>query len=288
MNTLTICMTTSRPDPKIGWMLDTLIPQLTPTDKVEVLVISLHDIPKPDETRIKVRYFKPKPNVWQGEHRVTKDDWWAVSNARNTGLCLCETEWIVFIDDRCRLSPEWMLAVREAMAGNYIMAGSYEKWHGEVLAASDSRNDSAKGRVVRCPGEWMFGCCVLLPLEYALRVNGYPEKCDSVSFEDVIFGLLLQNNSLQLKYDPRAKIIEDRTPGEIGVALKRSSKEKHPHDTSDKTHTILNWARTAKRSDNGFDIRELRAKILAGGEFPVPDKSIEHRDWFDSQLISEF
>ena len=118
-------------------------------------------------------------------------------------------------------------------------------------------------------------------------MNGFPEKCDSVSFEDVITGMLIHNNGHPIMFDPRMKIVEDRTPEKCGTVFKRSSKEKHPHDTSDKTHQILNWAKTANRSDNDFDIHELRAKILAGGGFPVPDPQKEWRDWFDGQSLKE-
>jgi glycosyltransferase involved in cell wall biosynthesis len=54
----------------------------------------------------------PKPTIWQGQHRVTKVNWWATSNARNTGIVLADHDYIVFCDDRSRLGPRWIDAVR--------------------------------------------------------------------------------------------------------------------------------------------------------------------------------
>jgi len=300
-------MTTSRPEPEIRWVFDSLIRQSKP-DEIGFLIISLFsngnnpNILNPD---VIMRWADPKPNIWQGEHRLTKENWWAVSNARNTAICLCKTDWILFLDDRCVLMPGFMDSVREAMAGGYIMAGSYEKRqhmtvengvikHGGIVQAVDSRETYVNSlrpviqSTFPCGGEWLFGCCLLLPLEWALQVNGYPERCNALSFEDVIFGLILQNNKFPMKFDPRAKMIEDRTPEKLGTPMRRESKERHPNDTSDKAHTSLKWVRTAMRSDNDYDIRELRAKIQAGEPFPEVDKSKKYFDWFDGQDVSTF
>lgn len=246
----------------------------------------------------RVRHVPPKPNLWQGKFRATKEDWWAKCNALNTAVCLCETEWIAFVDDRSVLAPTWMDAIRDAMRGNYAVCGSYEKREGMevenglikvsgITVAKDNRNTGGPQRPMVAHGGYWYGCTNALPLDWILEMNGFPEKCDSVSFEDIITGHLLANNRRPIYYDTRMHIIEDRTPEKLGQPMKRSSKERHPHDTSDKTHKILEWARTAKRSDNDFDIVELRKKILAGGNFPVPSKEPPPRDWFDGQLLSE-
>lgn len=305
---LTICMTTSRPEPEIGWMLESLENQVRQSESNEIKVLVIDALKSTDFhlsskfSGLDFTHVQPKPNIWQGEHRLTKEDWWAVSNARNTALCLCKTEWILFLDDRCVLQPGFMDAVREAMAGGYCMAGAYEKRqhmtvengvikHGGIVQAVDGRETYFKSigatMPFPCGGEWLFGCCLLLPLEWALQVNGYPERCNALSFEDVIFGKLLQNNNFPMKFDPRAKMIEDRTPEKLGLVMRRESKECHPNDTSDKAHTSLRWVATAMKSDNDYDIRELRAKIQAGGQFTIPNDP-DAKDWFDGQLVREF
>lgn len=306
---LTICMTTSRPEPEIGWMLESLEKQVYTNEgsQIKVLVIDLLKITTfhlfERFRGLDFTHVAPKPNIFQGEHRLTKQDWWAVSNARNTALCLCKTDWILFLDDRCVLMPGFMAAVRQAMAGNYIMAGAYEKRqgmtvengvikHGGIVQAVDSRETYFNANGIKppftCGGEWLFGCCLLLPLDWALQVNGYPERCNALSFEDVIFGMLLQKNIFPMKFDPRAKMIEDRTPDKLGTPMRRESKERHPNDTSDKAHTTLRWVSTAMKSDNDYDIRELRAKIQAGGSFPIPNPEKVYFDWFDGQDVRDF
>ena len=295
---LSIGYLTSRTRHHIEWMIDSLFRQKQPDDEIEVILIdgiSEHSF-NADFTRY--RHVIAKPNVWGGKHRLTKDNWWSKSNSANTFLCLAKHPFIAFLDDRCVLMPGWLNSVKEAIAGNYIMAGAYAKRHNLVvenggitdfgtLQAEDARVKSTRGQPIPCPGEWLFGCNLAMPLEWLLDVNGYPEKADGMSFEDCLLGLVLQNNKFPMKFDPRAMMIEDRTPDQLGATMKRTAKEKHPHDVNDKAHTLLRWARTAKRCENPFEIRELREKIQKGESFPIPNDS-EAKDWFDGQLVRDF
>lgn len=301
---LTVVYSTCREEPEIDWFLDSLCPHIHDWEKVEVIIINALVKPfaiRESWKRQKIRSIRetaPKPCVWQGEHRITTHDWWAKCNALNTAVCLCTTDWIAFVDDRSVLMPSWMQAVRDAMAGNYAVCGTYEKRtgmtvkngiikNGGIVTGRDNRHGDSSSTLIACNGGWWYGCTNALPLEWILTLNGFPEKCDSVSFEDIITGMLLQNNGFPIKFDSRMKIVEDRSPGRCGTVFKRSSKEKHPHDTNDKTHRILSWAQTAKRSDNPFDVRALRETILNGGSFPIPDPNAEYRDWFDGQNLRE-
>src|SRR5271154_6300176 len=149
-NSLTICMTTSRQEPEVGWMLDSLAIQFrgmfgatgwengfppTWTKDFKIIVVDFYKKERHmvdlihNCQHIPVLWTQPKPSVWQGEHRLVKDQWWDVCNARNTALALCQTDWIAFVDDRCVLSDHWLQSVREAMEGKYIVAGAYEKRH---------------------------------------------------------------------------------------------------------------------------------------------------------------
>ena len=184
---LTICMTTSRMEPCIFWMLDSLNAQISKDDEVHVLFIWLGCVPcemSVGSYKFKsIRSTTPKPNVWQGDHKLTKDSWWAVSNSRNTALCLCKTDWILFLDDRCVLQPGFMDAVREAMTGKYRGPYRYEKRQKMVvengvikdqgiLQSVDSR-ETHRGHIggqipFPCPGRMAIRCCLLMPLECKL------------------------------------------------------------------------------------------------------------------------
>jgi hypothetical protein len=243
-----------------------------------------------------VQWVPPKPNVWNGKYRLTPRNWWAVANARNTGLCLCKNDYVVFIDDRCVLVNTFMDAVREAAANNYAVCGTYEKRDGmEVdngvitnpgnITGKDSRAEVAQGRKMICPGTWMFGHAFGLPTEWMLTVNGVDESWDSVSMEDTHFGQMLTNNHYPIYHDPRMAMVEDRSPSSPPHDMMRSSKEKHPSDKADKTHTLIKKLWDNKRSTHQWDLRKIREQALMGIPFPVPTGPTH--DWFDNQPLSE-
>jgi len=244
------------------------------------------------------KHVLPKPTVWQGEHRLTKENWWAVSNARNTALCCATGDYIIWVDDRCVLEPKWLEAAFEAMNGNYAVCGSYEKriemkvesgviTHGGTVIGEDCRNSQSKGSKVRAPGQWFFGGTLGMPTEWALNINGFEELMDGLSAEDCMAGIHLQNNGYRIMHDPRLKIIEDRTPSELGEAMKRSSKEKHPNDSSDKGHEAFRRFGKLKRASHPWNLRDIRQRVLLGEPFPHHGGQ-PYSDWFDGQLIKDF
>src|SRR5437773_1114186 len=135
---LTIVYVTSRTKPQLEWFYESLIRQLD-GHKITVWVIDSNlDCAfqwnagdagvnfLPYENNLTVQKARPKPTIWQGLHRLTKEDWWAKSNALNTGICYCKTEWIAFVDDRSILMPGWLDAIQRAIDGNYAVCGTYQ------------------------------------------------------------------------------------------------------------------------------------------------------------------
>lgn len=311
---LTVAYITSREQPCLSWFFDSLRLQQAPDDDIQVIVVDT--FAGEDERRVQVRQLArrdvihtvPKPTIWQGKHRITSSDWWAAANARNTAMCLCKTEWIAFLDDRCVLLPGWLDGIRSAIKHGYAVCGSYEKVHNLIVengvvnaftipTDGDGKPNGRDGRLPRyteeaslygvkgavlCPGEWMFGCSFALPLEWALQINGQDETCDGLSMEDCIFGLQLKNNDYPLCYDPGMKMIEDRTPTELGTPMRREDKGVSPND---KSHAMLAMLRGSKRAMHGWDLRAIRDTVLAGGEFPIPEAK-QYFDWYDGSLIN--
>lgn len=294
---LTIAIVTSRRNSEIKWIMDSIQTERSEFVKHGVFTIVIDS----SENAINDHSFIPKPCTWSGPHRLTSKDHWSKPNSINTAFCLCETEWIMLLDDRSVLLPGWYKAVEQAMAECYIMAGAYEKRtnmtvengiikNGGIVIGTDDRLNYCLDHKVKtpfpCTGSWLYGCCILMPLEAALHVNGVPETCNGVGAEDSIFGILLDNAHYLMRYDPRAMLVEDRTPGLIGDPIPRTSKEKHPHDTNDKAHKLLEWAKTAKRSVQPFgDLRELRRKVQLGEPFPIMTEP--QTDWFDQQPLKD-
>jgi hypothetical protein len=296
---LTICYITARQEPMLGWMLDSLGSQIKSGEDVSVVVVDSSG----RSNHIYADWVKvvsPKPTVWQGSYRLTKDEWWAASNARNTGICLCKTPWIALLDDRSILTPSWLQSIRHAMDDNYAVFGAYEKVHNLKVdngfpmsmdflpnaSGKDPREVHVKKENLpvpfKCGGEWAFGCNLALPLEWALNVGGYDETCDGLSMEDCIFGLMLQNRGYELRYDTRMKILEDRTPSTLGTPMIRRDKGVSPND---KSHALLAMLKDRKTAMHGFDIREVRRKVLAGEPWPMPWGP--EKDWYDGQLLKD-
>lgn len=241
----------------------------------------------------------PKPSVWYGPHRLTKQHWWGVASFRNTGLCLAKSEWFAVADDRSILGPHYLEAVREAMENNYAVAGAYEKVHDLVvengLAMSCIEPTDPNGRPTgkdprrrgstvarRIPGNQFLGCTSALPLEWALNVNGWDQLGDSIGLEDILFGDMLERNSYPLVYDERMLLLEDRTPGKCDVELVRTDKGVSPNDRS---HKVLHLARGRKMSVINFDIRAERERLARGEPWSIP--TTPTHDFWDHQPLGE-
>lgn len=301
---LTIAFITSKEHPCFDWFMDSLNRALDRYKGIfEVLIVDAEIAKRPSSlTSSHIRHVAPKPTVWSGPHRLTKEDFWSASNARNSAFCLCQTTHIAFCDDRCVVMPGWLEAVFRAEKDNYAVCGAYEKRtgmtvengvikHGGIITGEDCRlaylNKIGHGpNLFDAPGNWMFGCTFALPLEWALAVNGFEELCDSLSMEDVIFGMHLANAGYPIKYDPSMKIVEDRTPEHCGPVMKRTSKERWPNDTEDKGHAALKKFGSEKRAQHQWDLRQIREHVLKGGAWPIPTGP--RTDWFDGQQLSDF
>ena len=233
----------------------------------------------------------PKPSVWKGSHRLTKEDWWSKSNDLNTAILLCKTDYIAFVDDRCVLAPTWLGAIKRAMHNEYAVCGTYEKRanmkvENGVIVDEGTLLGSGRPQGFGRTHDW-WGGSYALPLEWCLAVNGWSEDvCDGLGSEDSQFGMTLRNSGYSMFYDSDLKIIEDRTPSEIGGGLKRADKMKDDVVTNAKSWDIVRIFKTATTSQNSYDIRNMRDRILLNHE-PFPPPSAANFDWYDKQPLSE-
>lgn len=299
LRNLCIAFVTSRKHCEGDWFYDSLRVQIGSMVPSFVVIDSNADFESQlllgVDGRLRLRKLPPKPNIWQGKHRVTSQDWWAVSNARNTAICVCppETDYIVFLDDRSVLMSSWLRGVERAMREQYAVCGSYEKrtgmkvengviMHGGIITGRDQRQTNMG--VLNVHGQF-WGGTMGCPLEWALNVNGFEEMVDGLGAEDYLFGMMLRNNHYPTKFDPEIKIVQDRTPELLGEAMKKTDKGVSPRD---KSHAALERFGRARRAENfGKDLRAVRERFLRGEEFEIPDPTTEWRDWFDGQLIRE-
>lgn len=285
---VTIVYITGRRDPRLSWAVDDLHHQLRSKDEIHLIVVdALNRSPAQLGVDVQTSKLKsmivtlPKPNIWQGAHRVTSVDWWANSNARNTGIVLCKTDYIAFLDDRCHLGPQWLEAVRAGeRKQESVIVGSYDK-HEDGKITVDHRRIQCPNGKRDCGGGWLYGCTLALPLKWCLEANGFEEGCDGLSGEDYIFGFMLENNDHRIDFVPS-----------LFVSLERS----HPHTNTyirvdkgvspnDKSHAAIDRFKKRKRAEFTPDLKAIRDQIARGGSFPIPDPSGDYRDWYDGTPI---
>lgn len=292
---LTLAFITGRAEPHLDWLLESIAPQVGASDEVNVIVIDMRGrtpadlgvLPNYGHWAPNVRVELPKPTPYQGAHRITTSDWWAKSNAMNTAFVLCETDYIAFTDDSCRVGPRWLDVVRRGYQTRAsVLAGSYDKLEAGLIS-SDHRRERCPTGKVNCGGSWLFGCTFALPLEWALQVNGAEEGCDSMGTEDYTFGLMLANAGHRIDFVPDMMVTQERAvvsgPGPGGWAVRRTDKGVSPND---KSHAALRRFGSRRRTEFTPDLRELRARRAAGDlTWPLPDPEI--RDWYDNQLVRE-
>jgi len=303
---LNVVYITSRKQPQFQWFYDSLIREADGnlTD-IRLILVSKHGVDVLSDLDTSMGSYpilttKPKPSVWQGQHRLTKEDWFAASNARNTGLCYAQDGYIVYADDLSVIMPGWLSAVREALTGNYVVCGAYKKVRGlevrrgvathyeEFLGGMDQRWAYVNSDPTPAQTGWLFGCSCGMPVEALLAVNGWPEACDGLGFEDCCMGIVLYNAGYGMKYDRRMLTLESEELHHVEPAPRKEDwhfEDGKPvtggNNHEDKSHAILHIAQQSKSFPNYFGaggIRELREKILAGGEFPV--MGIPEHDWY--------
>lgn len=248
------------------------------------------------------KWVEPKPNVWQGNHRLTMEDWFAVANARNTGLALCKTNWICYVDDLSVPLSGWFEEVADAITRppNIVTLGAYRKVKNLVVEdgkiVSFSEHKGGEDNRLRfspdggpCKGEWLYGCSLVAPVEALLAVDGWPEMlCDGMGAEDTAMGQVLENNGTKFIYNPKMMTYESEEGHHVGP---RYRKEDMHHEqgvlkyggngSTDKSHAALNICRDSKTFYNGFGeggMRALRQRTLAGEPFPI--KRIPEHEWY--------
>lgn len=294
--TLTIAYITNRLDCHIEWFLQSLNQQAGGL-AIPVIAVDYFKDQRTDPIwEMVTTHVAPKPNVWSGPHRLTKVDYFTAANSRNTAICLCESDWIAFVDDLSVLLPGWLNSVYQAMTENYIALGSYKKVrqlkvsNGIVQSFDDypggwdSRLQHVHTDLTSCAGNWLFGCSFAAPLDALLDVGGVPELCDSTGLgsEDYCLGIALANRGNAFRYDRRMMTLESEehhhAPG--ASQFKRSDKGVSPHD---KSHAML--ARAQQTSCYNTELRALHNRVVAGEPFPIPTEPTV--DWFDQQPLSE-
>ena len=284
---LSVIIPAGRPDPRVDWILRDLSDQVLPGDLIEVIAVD-PSFPEKEPSRsqdhpqIGVVRVAPKPNPWQGPQRLTRQDWWAASSARNTGIALASHDYVAFLDDRTKLGSIWLDRVRKGARSGAVIAGSYDVIN-QGRSILDHRRMLCPRSRKNCGGDWLYGGSFCLPLAWLLEVNGFEEGCDGLAGEDCVLGRMLVHAGYRVDFDAHMRSIKERPDGsEHGF---RSVDKGTP--TRSKSSAALVRFGSRARTEFTPNLRALRARLAAGGTFPDVDPTADHRDWFDGQLIRD-
>lgn len=299
---LSVGFITGRQEPRLDWALAAIIAGMRTGDEIDVIVVDALHGQRPDVltypwptgmpigSKLGIRDVPVHPNIWQGPHRITACDWWAAAAARNTVIGYADHDYLVFLDDRCRPGPRWMDTLRHGCeTRESVIAGSYDKLEGPEGARTlshDHRREREPNGKIDCGGTWLYGCTFALPLEWALEVNGLEEGCDSLTGEDYIFGLMLNNAGHRIDFVPELYVLQDRAPGDTTTKGRYPCKDKNI-SPNDKSHAAIDRFGSRARTEFTPDLTVIRDELAAGRPWPIPDPSYPHRDWYDGELIRD-
>lgn len=305
---LTLAYVTSRKDPKFEWWFDAITRQAKGNwEDIRIVVVSSalwgKDYKEPFSANLNQQpvmsvITPPIESVWQGPSRLTNEDFFAASNARNTALCLAPDGWIAYCDDLSVPCAGWLDFIRGAMTqSKRIYLGAYRKVKNLVVkdgvaesytvfpGGNDNRwNHGMDNEPVPCNGDMLYGCSLLAPVEQLLAVNGWPSAiCDGMGFEDVLMGIALENAGFRFSYVRQMLTLESEELHHVEPAYRRDDQGVSPDD---KSHRALNIVKSGcKWFDNCYNVAQAREAALLG--YGLPKVGNPQHEWYTGKHLSE-
>lgn len=221
---------------------------------------------------LELTHVSPKPTRWQGEFKLTQENYFAAANTRNSGACYAKHGFIAFVDDLGIIKSTWLPAVVNAMRRNEIHCGAYTKVKNivyDLSSCSYNGGDENGGRDHRlsvynqdispCPGGHVYGSSFCLPKNVYFELNGQNEMYDGCSGgEDYDFGIRLQKTGHKIFYNKQMFINEsDYTFGSD------SSRRCIRADPETSNHNFVNALREYRLTDTAPARRDLSHFMLS-------------------------
>ncbi len=318
---ISVVYVTHRREPRFEWFADAFAAQLSPGDDVELIVVDgLHDEQRTERFtraaggRFPLRHVPAKPSPFNGPHRVTRSEFFAPANARNTGIVHARRPYVVFVDDLSLPMPGWWAAAVRGAQGGYVAAGAYQKHRGMAVSDGVLRGgaldaDGLDSRwlwgpdLVQIGGGALYGCSLGAPLALLLELDGFDELCDAIAGEDGQLGYRMEHAGAPIYYDRRMLTIEsaeDHARG--GPALERLHQVAHPDVYMARLRELGVWERT---QEGPFDSQQMvfdlvhgrrsvaslgnHAKLseLDAGALEASVATFPSHHWFDQRPLAE-
>lgn len=253
-------------------------------------------------------HLPPKPHRMQGPFRLTKADWFCASNSRNTGFIAARHAYVVFCDDLSLPGPLWFSQAVHAAEHGYVVAGMYKKVlklvvkdglhvsHEDFPGGVDSRWEHGSDTgIVDWNGGALYGCSFGVPLDLALRIDGFEPACNGAGGEDFDFGIRLERDGAKIKLNRNLFTYESEEDHHVGgQAIKQRrlvSRDRLPAAYDDyqipnqeekyfSDHVLLNRLRSEIRTAPimGEGLSAMRGEFMKSGRVPIPTDTADWRD----------
>ncbi len=154
--------------------------------------------------RIPYRHLEPVPSAYRSP---TVRHGFDHCRAKNTALRTLDGDYVVFLDDRCLVSPSWVPAIRERM-----VRGEGFTPYRPVSDFLKAPEDYVRGEVHDVAPQAVLGICAS-PLAMALDVGGYDESYSGfvrTLYEDADYAERCRRAGLVWKRDARCAVLEVR------------------------------------------------------------------------------
>ena len=238
---VTVLTCTARSDPRWAFMADSIA--LQPENLLaesEWVIVDAKLWTEPEKRKAEVHdatralrdigmqivHIPPKPCRWQGPARLTKSDYFALSNARNTGLVVARGQRIIAVDDCSVVADNWMQGHLRFGLEAIVCAAFYTYRSATVVDGKIVKGDpgvygldarvKVKPEVGRTNAGWAYGLSCSYPLEAAIAANGGDESYDGQGgSEDSDFGIRMERCGYPAWWNPEPlvyQILESHEP----------------------------------------------------------------------------
>lgn len=322
---ITVAYITMRLDNQFDWFFKGLCNQKKryPDIPVQLVIVDYwkdHRVLNlENDAGIECLHVLPFPSLWQGKHKVTKDNWFTCANSRNTAFAYAKYDYFASCDDLTVLNDLWLQCVIDGRKGGYVVLGSYQKAtnmkveNGNLISCDVDSKDSREwmcrpGTKLGCRGGLLYGCSFALPLNKAIEINGFDSLTDSIGYEDQVFGMRLEKVGCRFYYDRRMFTTESNDWVGKNMTVKRHDpmlgddryneclkmfrigKSTYPKEANkDCSHIIIDVAKVCPPQSvwNFYSLNVLRAKVQNCEQITLQDMNYKDYTWYDNKLISE-